>query len=252
MEPSSFFSCLLVDDEPLARMNLKQMLENFCPELTTIHEAENISQARTQYLEHLPDVIFLDINMPGESGFDLFDLSEKIDSPVIFVTAHREYALQAIKQNAVDYLLKPIDIEELQKAVEKAIARVRKEKVMKSFLLKKEQSDAQIKVHHSRGVSLLRQGDIVMLEAESNYSRIFLADGSSLFVAITLKRFEEKLSNELFFRPHRSFIINMNFVEDTVKRGKDKFILLENGTEVKVSDSKYTQFLAKFNPVRAN
>lgn len=215
-------SAFLADDEPNNLENLQFMLENDCTGIQVAGTARSGPEAREWLANNQADVVFLDINMPGETGFEML---EKIGQPsfmVVFVTAYNEYALSAIKASAVDYLLKPVNISELQQAVEKIKQRVAEKKpaeeqLLLQELLKNLNSGAQpmrIALPQLGGTVFLDTASIVSLQADGNYTIIHCKDLQKKVITKTLKDFEEILNDNQFVRIHKSHIVNLDYVKE--------------------------------------
>ncbi|MEM7659234.1 MAG: LytTR family DNA-binding domain-containing protein [Bacteroidota bacterium] len=230
---------IIIDDEPRARAVLRTLLEENCPEVEILAEAEDVPEAVKAINKHHPDIIFLDIEMPGYSGFELMDFFSEINFQIIFTTAYSEYAVQAFQVSAIDYLLKPIQIDQLLHAVQKA-----KEKLNHSQTLEKLEalksnlnSDGQIKkiaLPVANGLLFVETEDIIYLKAEGSYTQIHLVQGPKLLVSRKLKEFEKLLSNPSFFKSHRSYLINLNHVKQYVRQDGG-YIVMKNDDVVSIA-----------------
>lgn len=237
-------NAIIVDDELSGRETLEQLLKRFCPEVTVIAMAESAEDGVKAIQQHNPDIVFLDVEMPNGTGFTLLEQFPKLTFHVIFVTAYQHYALKAIKFSALDYLLKPVDVQDLQKAVAKAKeARESNESIAVSAASKPHADSIAVPVED--GLIFLRPADIIRCESESNYTRCFLNSGQKLLVSRTLKEFEELLSPHDFMRVHNSHLLNLRAVAKYV-RGKGGFAVLHDGTEIEVSPRKRDEFLECF------
>lgn len=209
---------VIIDDEAKARRILDAFITEYCPQLTVAGMAEDVVQGVKLIQKEKPDIVFLDIEMPGYNGFQLLEFFDEIDFEVIFATAYSEFALKAFQVSAVDYLLKPIQIEQLVKAVEKA-ENIRGNSLIKERLqtLKanlEEQTIKRIVVPVSEGSLFIDIKDITHLKAEGSYVNIFLKDGNKILVSKNIKDYENQLTAaEGFFRTHRSFLVNKAFVQ---------------------------------------
>ena len=175
------------------------MLEKYCPEIEVIAEAANAAEAKEKILSLGPNVLFLDINMPELNGFDLLESLNKKDFAVVFVTAHKDYGIQAVKAGAIDYILKPIVIKELQQAVNKIVAFYDQKRVE---LITDNQKPGRITLSHTGGFSVIEMKDIIRLEAESNYTRVYVTEKRSYFVSKPLKVFEDSIKDNIFLLNH--------------------------------------------------
>ena len=243
-------TAIIIDDEQNARFNLKILIEDFCPEVNVIGEAESAEQARTLIEEQKPDLLFLDINMPNEDGFDLLESIEDKNFSVIFITAHNQYALKAIKAGAIDYLEKPIDVEDLQKAVAKIsgssekIGNIDVESIRS--ILDKYQNESKvdtIAIPTLTGYEIIKTADIIRLEADESYTKIFLNDGKKCTSSMTIARYEKVLNKNVFFRVHKSHIINTRDHLKEFNRHEGNVAIMDNGTAIPVSRRKLTEFI---------
>lgn len=247
-------NALVVDDEQHARDNLAMLLETYCPEVRVIGTADGVEAARTWIEKQTPDVVFLDVRMPsGAEGFDLLSQVSQHKFMVVFVTAFRDYALEAFGANAVDYILKPVDPEELQAAVEKVrrqSAQLQKtdagfseyQKHLSDLLERLSGFQQQIAIHHARGVKLVRPSDILFVQAEGNCSNIALKDGARFLDTRTLKVYESLLPARHFIRVHRSYVVNLTEVDELI-RGNGQWLRMKSGHKIPVSRSRLSAFL---------
>ena len=209
---------LIVDDEPKARENLQILLTDFVEGVEVAALCENIVEATQAVREHAPDVVFLDIQLQRETGFDLLTKLKEIDFEVIFTTAYTEYAIKAFKFSAIDYLLKPIDIEELKKAVARVEKRVsnnmtgRLTQLVQNLKLGSNEN-YKIALPTLDGLVFVKISDILYCEASSNYTQIFTTEEKYL-VSKTLKEYDDLLSDHNFFRIHNSYLININSIKN--------------------------------------
>ena len=246
---------LIVDDEFLARENLKIMIAEFCPELEIIGEASNKNEAINKIKELNPDLVFLDIRMPSESeGLDLIESFDEKNFQVIFVTAFKEYAIKAFQANATHYLLKPIDIDELISAVQKAQETQRlvslspdnKQEYNSSFKNLTEsfrkKSNDKITISHSKGIKIIETKNIINLDADSNCTVLYFDDGSKYTDTRTLKFYEEILDEKDFFRIHKSHIINLNYLQE-YSTYEGNFAVMTNKKKIPISRSKVKEFV---------
>lgn len=233
---------ILVDDEPNNLVNLGQLLQQYCPGVEVIATALNAIEARGLILQHQPDLLFLDIQMPGQNGFELLRSLPAVQAEVIFVTAFDQYAIQAVRFAAVDYLLKPVNIEELQAAVGRAWARCRNKQQNLPIenllqMLKAGKEEHRIAITTVRETRFVRTTDIVRCEASNNYTTIFLSDGEKLVASRPIFEYEELLRDYGFFRCHQSHLVNKRVVKSWVKEDGG-YLLLDNDQQVPVSRNK--------------
>lgn len=235
---------LVVDDEVSSRNVLSKLLEKFCPEIEVVSHADHIESAYQAIQELHPDLVFLDVQMPGGNGFSLLKKFEKIPFEIIFVTGYDQYALHAIKFSALDYLLKPVEVEDLLQAVKRAKMKITGDSNSResvSNLLANENEEEihrRIAVHDKGKVRFIKLNEIVWLEADANYTILHLAGGEKYSTSKSLKEYEELFENTpLFLRVNKSAIVSVNFVKAYSK--KDPFTLtLLNDVELEISRRK--------------
>ena len=245
---------LIIDDEFNARENLKLLIHDHCPELEIIGFAESAENARSVIKSNPPDVIFLDIAMPNEDGFEFLKSFDETDFSVIFTTAYNEYALKAFKANAIDYLEKPISIEELKNAVEKSLKfqnnnsnPINNELSQLMHELNNEKPKDRISIPTKNGYLIIRNQDIVHLEASDNYTMIYLNDGSRHLSSKNIKVYEENLDQKTFFRTHKSHIINIENHLKEFSRSEGNVAIMTNGKYVPISRRKMSNFMERIN-----
>lgn len=241
-------TALIVDDEFHARENLAMMLAEFCPEVQVLDTAGSVSEARQKIDSLRPQVVFLDIRMPsGAEGFELLEQQPEKKFQVVFVTAFKDYAIRAFNANAIHYILKPIDIEELQAAVKKLVDYYHAFSDDKANLqhyldsvkqlaesIKHSTRPHRITLYHSRGFKIVDESEIVRLEADGNCTRLFFKDGTQYLDSKTLKVFEEMLSSEKFMRVHKSHMINLSGVREYLSADGGTLVM-QDGAHVPVS-----------------
>jgi len=230
-------TAIIIDDMELARASLRADLADYCPHVEVIGEADGVLSGAKLLKQHSPDIIFLDIEMDDGDGFDLLDIAPgKLDS-VIFVTARQDYALKAFQYSALDYLLKPVQPELLQKAVEKIEGKIAAGSAQLDILkdsIRSEKKLQKIALHTSEKIVVAEIKDIVRLESMTNYTYFFFADGSKLLITRTLKEFDKMLSDSGFERVHQSHLINMAYVSAYIKT-EGGYISMKDGSTVPVS-----------------
>jgi two-component system LytT family response regulator len=244
---------LVVDDEFPARENLKLLLAEYCPDIACIGEAGNITDAREKILTLKPELVFLDIRMPsGIEGFDLLDSLPEKNFTVVFVTAFKEFAIKAFKANAIHYILKPVDIDELKAACEKVTESLRKgTQFTETYFetLEHAKSDIEnkaitrISISHVKGIKIVKTADIIYLEADGNCTRLHFADGSSYFDTRTLKIYEEMLDEKNFYRIHKSYLINLDYLKEYISED-GHFAVLNNAVKLPVGRARAADFTA--------
>ncbi len=238
----SILKAILVDDEQNNLVNLEQLLKEYCPGVEVIATASDAAMGRNAILQHHPDLVFLDIQMPGKSGFDLLRELHQYDFEVIFVTAFDQYAIQAVRFAAVDYLLKPVSIDELQGAVSRALAKRSEKKKNLQLenllqLLQEQKEDHRIALATTKETRFIRTTDIVRCESSNNYTIFFLSNGEKLTASRPIFEYEELLKSYGLIRCHQSHLVNRKYVKSWVKEDGG-YLLLDNGHQVPVSKNK--------------
>ncbi|MBK7384551.1 MAG: response regulator transcription factor [Flavobacteriales bacterium] len=243
---------LIVDDEADARENLQLMLEKHCPEVEVMGQAGSAAEARKLIDELQPNALFLDIKMPGEDGFQLLASIAELDLPVVFTTAYDEYALKAFKQNALDYLEKPIDPEELQRAAGKLMREITRLGGSQPSAIAALMQDPASPLHSRMaipgrdGLVLLKFDEILYLEACDSYTTVFTRDGKRSVSSKHIRVFEDSLDPKRFYRVHKTFIINLAHLKG-FSRAEGNMAILDNGTLIPVSRRRLPDFLGLIN-----
>jgi two-component system LytT family response regulator len=236
---------LIIDDENRTRQLIANMIDSFGFDVQTIPEGENVESGIKAIEKHNPDIVFLDIQMPDGTGFDVLRSIENKNFVVIFITAHEEFAIKAIKFSALDYLLKPVDPTELEASLKKAIAALQEESEGSQF----EALQKNINPHEKRRLVLKTQesvhvvdlDDIIRCEADRNYTSFFLTNNKKILVSKTLKEYETLLSGHHFLRVQQSHLININYVERYDKKNGGA-VVMKDGSEVPLSSAKREVF----------
>lgn len=243
---------VIVDDEKKGRDLLQILLREHCPAVNVVGVAEDISKALELINLLNPDLIFLDIQMPGGSGFDLLEKIGERKVHVIFVSAYHEHAIKAFKFSALDYLLKPVDEEELIKAVKKAETLTTKPQAPKDAELSKANSgndrNNRLALSTNLGLVFVEISDIERCEAAGKYTVCFLTDGKEIIVTKNLKEFEDVLSGYNFIRVHHSHLINLEYIKQYHK-GRGGYIMMKSGSSITVSQRKKDEFLKRLNKI---
>ncbi len=240
---------VIIDDEKKGRETLKNMLAKYCNNVEVVDEANSAKNGKEIIENHNPDLVFLDIQMPHGTGFDMLEDFEEVNFEVIFTTAYDQYAIKAIKFAALDYLLKPIDIDELKNAVDRVknkLASVDTNKNFEIFLQNLKGINKKIALPTAEGVSFIETKKIIRCEADGNYTCFFLANENKILVSKTLKEFEELLTDYDFFRVHNSHLVNLNHVVKYLKVGGD-IVVMTDGSKIEISRRKKEAFLERLS-----
>jgi two-component system, LytTR family, response regulator len=231
---------ILVDDEVANLENLKILLDKHCPDIKVVASASNIDEAFAQVNLHHPDLLFLDIQMGKTTGFDLLNLLTEKTFEVVFVTAYDHYGIQAVKFAALDYLLKPVDSEELKAAVEKAEIRFRNKingeqlNFLLSQIKKSEPSSPKIALPQQHEIRYVSVDDIVRCVADNTYTFFFLSNGDKILISKPLKEYSDLLKPQGFVRAHQSHLVNPKFVKSWLKEDGGA-LLMDSGDKIPVS-----------------
>jgi two-component system, LytTR family, response regulator len=220
----ALIKAIIIDDEENNCLNLRNMLNRYCPEVEVAAYALSASEGFELIKASKPDVVFLDIEMPGGTGFDLLQMTHAHDFDVVFVTAFDQYAIRAIRFCAIDYLLKPVDYKELVMAVNRVISRKNdRQKIqlsMQNYVenIGTSKTERKIALVSSNRNIYVKVKEIIRCEGENNYTRVFVVNGEKVLVTRTLKDFEELLEDSGFIRVHQSHLINMDHIHSFEKK----------------------------------
>ena len=230
---------VIVDDEAAVRNTIFNLLKENFPEITVSAAAGSVGEGYTAVSEHQPDILFLDVELPDGLGFDLLKKMTPVHFRAIFITGHQEYALDAIKVSAFDYILKPVDGDELKAAIIRAREIINHEEEQLKIIALSENLQGKkvlkrIILKTAEALQLISVSDIIRAEADSNYTRFHLTGGKHIIVSRTLKDYEEMLHGTSLIRVHQSHIVNMNFIDKFFKHDGG-YLLLKDGTTVPVS-----------------
>jgi two-component system LytT family response regulator len=233
-------SCVIIDDEVNNIENLQGILTKWCPGVSVAAWATNADDGIKVIHAEKPDLVFLDIQMPEKSGFDLLQAFTQIYFEVIFITAYDQYGIQAIKFSALDYLLKPVDIADVQQAIEKAKGKLaaRQQNLnvenLLSFIKKSQTELPKIALPTMQETRYVKVNEIIRCEAADNYTTVFIKDGDSILVCKTLKEFTELLKPYGFQRPHQSHLVNFQYVKSFLKEDNGT-LLLDDKSKIPIS-----------------
>lgn len=245
-------NCIIVDDDAGCIDTLEAILKKYCPKLNIVGSANTISDAVQLINSNFPELVFLDVEIGSEMGFDLFNYFSDPEFKVVFTTAHEKYALKAIKSSCYDFLLKPVVIQE----VVNVVAKLEKEtknttgknvNVLMDNLRSKDNVLQKIAIPSNDGYAFINVGDIISLEADGKYTKIVTESGLKSLSTKNIGEFEELLNNDMFFRTHKSWIVNLNHVKKFLKT--ESMVQLSNGTSAEVSSRKKDEFIKLFNRV---
>lgn len=239
--------CILVDDEKKNRALLKTMLEKFCEGVNVLGEASHVQEAITLIKEHQPDLVFLDVEMPRESGFSLFKYFDAPNFEVVFTTAYSQYAVKAIKLAALDYLVKPINLEELLDCLKRFRNKKKDLKEQQSQHQILEQAISQndrpkIALASPEGINFIELDLILRCQSDKSYTNFILTSGKKICTSKNLGEYEQILEEYGFIRVHRSHLVNKLYIKG-LTRGKNPNLIMTTGEPVPVSSSKKEEIL---------
>ena len=245
---------IIVDDEPYCCESLDALLQRYCPDITVTGIFNNGSDALNAIRQQQPDLVFLDVEMPKMNGFEMLEQLPAVNFDLIFTTSYDKYALKAIRFSAIDYLLKPIDREELQKAVQKVIQHSQTPITQQLEILMQKVKNpltpiGKIAMPTMEGLQMVAVDSIVSCESDSNYTIVLMKSKQKLIVSRTLKDIEEMLEEHGFVRVHHSYLVNVNEIEKYIK-GEGGYLVMSDGSSVDVSRSKKEILMKKLLPNR--
>lgn len=229
---------VIIDDEDNARITLSLLIQQHAQQLTLVGAFPSLDEATKFIREEKPHVVFLDVQMPGESGLALWKYFPQPDFDIVITTAHHQYALQAIRLSALDYLLKPIDIDDLTRVVQKVIQQSSSKRIGERLTALEANlataSFSQIVLHTHDSLIVVKLADILRCESDNNYTRFFLINGTQYLVSKPLKEYESLLPSTMFCRIHQSHLVNLKYVSKYIK-GKAGTVELVDGNTLPVS-----------------
>lgn len=241
---------IIVDDEQDSRETLNNYLKSYCPQVEVLDQCKDIIEAKKSILKHTPDLVFLDIEMPRGNAFDLLEQWGEIDFEIIFITAFSQYAVQAFNLSAAHYLLKPVDISELETAVANVKGLLNKKeslsraKILMQNMTALDSQNRKLVLPLMEGFDVVKMSEILFCEAEDNFTRFHFKDGSKTLICRSLKFYEAALNPYGFCRVHRSHIVNLDCIKKYHK-GKGGSVFLENGKEILVSKNKKSDLMQR-------
>lgn len=243
------FRAVIVDDEQKAIQSLSWELTNFNKDIEVIKTFTEPEKALEFLQDYTPDCLFLDIQMPTMDGFQFLDKLNNKDLAVVITTAYDDYAIKALKRQALDYLLKPIDSDDLKEVfqkIKKFNTRVVNSDNLEQILLDfHAKNNKKITINTEGKLVFLNQDDIIYVESDGNYSTLFLKDNQKILLSKKLKEVNQILPNQFFFRIHNSYIINLSKIKEFLK--SDGYVVMENGKNIPVARQRKSDFLEKLN-----
>ena len=251
---STKLKAVIIDDEKDCCETIAELLQTFCPDVEVSGIYHNGVDALTAILHQQPDLVFLDVEMPKMNGFEMLEQLPQVNFDIIFTTSYDQYALKAIRFSAIDYLLKPIDRNELQKAVQKINQRSQRTiskqvEILMQRIHQPARSISKIALPTMEGLQMIPVESIISCESDGNYTTLLLKNNKKLIVSTPIKEIEEMLEDHSFVRVHRSYLVNLNEVEKYV-RGEGGYLIMSDGSSVDVSRNKKELLLRKLSPYK--
>ena len=240
---------LIIDDENKARRLISTLLTENYPEIQLQLEAADLESGVALIKEHRPDIVFLDIEMPKHSGLQIVDFFEpnEINFQIIFITAYNDYALQAFKLSAIDYILKPVDTNELKNAVEKAKKNIEAKSINNRLddlkRVFQQLSLNKMVLEIPKGILFVSHDDIILFEADGMYTKVYMKNNESQLICKPMKHFVDQLQDKpIFYKPHRSYLVNLKYIKELSK--KDGFhLVMENNKTIPIAKEKKDEFM---------
>jgi len=250
---NSMLRTIIIDDEAHILQALEKLVKQYCPNINIVGKADGVTTGVEIIKKYNPDLVLLDIQMDDGTGFDLLKQLEPVDFKVIFITAYDQYAIKAFKFSALDYLLKPVDADDLVSAVGKAEKLLMDElntqlDTLADNMKTDDKSKNKIILKTFDNIHLVKISDIIYCESDINYTSFYMQNGNKIVMSTTLKEYEEMLGEYGFYRVHRSYLINMIHIE-RFEKTEGGYIVLSNGNKVPVSSRKREYLLELFDRI---
>lgn len=233
---------LLVDDEPISLKNLESLITSFAPALDVIGKAKSEEDALEAIFSLKPDLVFLDIELGGSTGFDILQKCSQRDFEVIFVTAHNEFGIEAVKAHAFDYILKPVNKTELLMAIDRVVKQIQQKRPTELPL---SAGKSKISLSTMEGILFVDAEEVLYAESEGRYTRFHLNNGIKQLVSKNIGEYELLLEAKGFVRIHNSYLVNLHYVQKYI-RGRGGYVVLKNGQTLEVSTRKKDDLLDSF------
>jgi len=245
---------IIIDDEPENRALNRRLLNDNFPDVTVVAEADSVDSAVRTIQEHDPDLVLLDIEIIGGTGFNVLQQLKPYDFKVIFITAFNDFAIKAFKFSAMDYIVKPVNETEFVQAVEKTLKEIYPEENLSKqneYLLdfyKKQNQLGNIVLKTSEAIHLVEISEIVYCKSDNAYTSFYLTSGEEIIVSKNLKEYAQMLEGYGFFRPHQSYLVNLKFIKK-IDKADGGFVVLKNGKEIPVSVRQKKKLLELFERI---
>lgn len=244
--------CILIDDENNALEMMEWLLKTYCPTVEIVTMCRSAEEGLAAINKYKPDVVFLDIEMPKMNGFDLLEQFDKLTFDVVFCTAYDQFAIKAFRYSAVNYLLKPVDPDDLKETIRRleekksALSKEQIELLLQNMRQPVKPTVQRIALTTNDGMIFVSTEDILYCAAESNYTSVVLKGGKKILVSKVLKEIDETLAGHDFYRIHNSFLININHIKKYV-RGDGGYVVMQNDETIGISRSRRQEFMELFS-----
>ena len=244
--------CILIDDEADSLEVMEMLMKTYCPQVKIEAVCNNAEKGITAINQFRPDVVFLDIEMPNMNGFDMLEKFDDLFFDVVFITAYHQFAIKAFRYSALNYLLKPVDPDDLVKTIERvekkktAPLKEQMEMLLHHFRSPEKQAISRIALTTSEGLLFVPTSDIIFCESDSNYTKVVLKDGRKILVSKPLKDLDDTLAGPDFYRIHNSFLVNLNHIKKYI-RGEGGYVIMDDGSTVSISRTRKQEFVELFS-----
>jgi len=241
---------VIVEDEEHSRNNLKNILSSYFPEIQIVDEADTEESGIEAINRCLPDLVFMDINLSDGSGFSVLESVDNLNFKVIFVTAYDKYAIKAFNYSAIGYVLKPIDLEEIRSAIGRSKLKPETDEsgIIKTLLenYSKKEKDRKIAIPERDGITFVNVNEIVRCQADNNYTEVHLKSGHKILVSKPLKKYEDLLPEDVFFRIHQSHLVNLNEVARFLKE-EGGYLIMNDGVQLEIARRRKEELLLRLS-----
>jgi two-component system, LytTR family, response regulator len=244
--------CILIDDEADSLEVMEMLIKTYCPQVKIEAVCNNAEKGIAAINQFRPDVVFLDIEMPNMNGFDMLEKFDDLFFDVVFITAYHQFAIKAFRYSALNYLLKPVDPDDLVKTIERvekkktAPLKEQMEMLLHHFHNPDKQTISRIALTTAEGLLFVNTADIIFCESDSNYTKVILKDGKKILVSKPLKDLDDTLAGPDFYRIHNSFLVNLNHIKKYV-RGEGGYVIMDDGSTVSISRTRKQEFVELFS-----
>lgn len=244
--------CILVDDEADSLEVMELLLKTYCPQVTVEAICDSAEKGIEAINRLRPDVVFLDVEMPNMNGFDMLEKFDSLFFEVVFITAYHQFAIKAFRYSALNYLLKPVDPDDLQETIQRIEKRKgsplkeQMELLMQTVRSGSTQTVSRIALTTSEGLLFVHTSDIIYCESDSNYTKVVMHGGKTILVSKPLKELDDTLAGSDFYRIHNSYLVNLSHISNYV-RGEGGYVVMDNGAPISISRTRKQEFVELFH-----